>query len=217
MVRSAEKPRPSGVILSGGRGVRFFGPDGQGDKALLDLNGKPLALHVADALRQQVSHLALNANGDADRFAGLQLPVIGDTIEGGLGPLAGILSAMLWARTISDSASHVVTVPADTPFIPSDLVQRLANASSGKELVIAAASSRGQKHHAVALWPVALAGDLTAAIQSGVRAIAAYTDRHEIVAVDIPDAIVHGDSIDPFFNINKPADLTKARQLLYSP
>lgn len=207
----------TGAILSGGRGTRLFASIEGGDKALIDLAGQTLAAHVAQRLRPQVRALALNANGDPERFATLDLPVIADARPDQAGPLAGILSAMLWTVSAEPTASHVVTVPADTPFIPETLVATLWQAATDGGRTIAVASSRDRHHHAVALWPVALASSLAQALDDGVRAIAAFTDRHSAVPVAFADVVIHGDSIDPFFNINTPNDLAKARQLLASP
>ena len=55
-----------GVILAGGLSSRMGG----GDKSLLDLDGRPILAHVIARLSPQVDRLALNANGDPDRFAG---------------------------------------------------------------------------------------------------------------------------------------------------
>ncbi|MEM1163582.1 MAG: NTP transferase domain-containing protein, partial [Pseudomonadota bacterium] len=55
----------AGIILAGGLARRMGG----GDKAMLDLAGRPLLAHVIDRLTPQVDEVALNANGDAARFA----------------------------------------------------------------------------------------------------------------------------------------------------
>ena len=80
--------QPLGVILAGGLATRMGG----GDKALLSLGGRTLLSRVFDRLQPQVGASALNANGDAARFAGYGLPVIADSISGYAGPLAGVLA-----------------------------------------------------------------------------------------------------------------------------
>ena len=64
--------RPLGVILAGGQATRMGGRD----KGLLMLGGRPLLAHVIDRLSPQVAGMALNANGDPDRFSGFGLPVL---------------------------------------------------------------------------------------------------------------------------------------------
>ena len=80
--------QPLGVILAGGQATRMGG----GDKGLLQLGGQSVLGHVIERLTSQVDRVALNANGDAARFAGLKLPVLSDSIDGFAGPLAGVLA-----------------------------------------------------------------------------------------------------------------------------
>ena len=128
------------------------------EKSLMQLAGKQPVSWVADALRPQVCHLALNANGDPGRFQFLNLQVLADTVDGFVGPLAGVLAGMRWAASL-DGVSHVVSAAADTPFLPSDLVERLGEVSQAAD-DIAMADSVGRIHPVFGLWPVHLADDL---------------------------------------------------------
>ncbi|QEW18765.1 Molybdenum cofactor guanylyltransferase [Marinibacterium anthonyi] len=199
---------PLGVILAGGLARRMGG----GDKGQLDLGGRPILGHVIDRLAPQVDALALNANGDAGRFAGYGLPVIADTIDGFAGPLAGVLAGLDWAA--GQGADTIVTAAADTPFFPRDLVARLTASASGQThpLVLAATPDpqRGTiRHPTFGLWPVALRDDLRTALEGGLRKVVLWTEAHggrETVFADGPP--------DPFFNVNTPEDLEQARVLL---
>src|SRR5262245_51487656 len=106
--------KPPCLILAGGRATRMGG----GDKALLTLGARPLLSLLVDALRPQASALALNANGDPARFAAWSLPVIADPFPGE-GPLSGILAGLRWIQ------GPLVSAPADTPFLPPNLVEKL--------------------------------------------------------------------------------------------
>ncbi len=118
---------------------------GGGDKALLPLGGQGTLLsHVIDRLMPQVGQLALNANGDGARFAEFALPVLPDTISGFPGPLAGVLAGMEWAA--ENGAETIVTVAADTPFFPCDLVPRLLLAADGMTNPLALAASDDGRH-----------------------------------------------------------------------
>lgn len=55
---------------------------GGGDKTLLLLDGRPMLLHVIDRISPQIGPLAVNANGDPDRFAPFGRPVVPDEVEG---------------------------------------------------------------------------------------------------------------------------------------
>lgn len=208
--------KPLGVILAGGLATRMGG----GDKGLLQVGGQSLLSRVCDRLAPQVSGLALNANGDAARFADLGLPVVADSIEGFAGPLAGVLAGLDWAA--EQGADAIVTAAADTPFFPTDLVARLVAASDGQvhPLVLATTPrtgdelksggrSRVNRHPTFGLWPVALRDDLRAALHDGLRKVVLWTDQH-----DGREALFDATPFDPFFNVNTPEDLARAEELL---
>ena len=204
MVENAETAFASsipGVILAGGRSRRMGG----GDKCLLPLAGRAVLDHVIERIRPQVGALALNANGDAARFAAFGLPVVADDAADFAGPLAGILAALDWASATLPGASAVLTVPADTPFLPRDLVARLAQAGAP-----ALAVSAGRVHPVVGLWPLALRADLHAALrEEGVRKVEDWTRR-----LGAAVAAFETVPVDPFFNVNTPGDLARAVALM---
>lgn len=194
---------PFGVILAGGLATRMGG----GDKGLLPLGGRCILDHVIDRLEPQVDRLALNANGDAARFARFGLPVLCDSVEGFAGPLAGVLAGLDWAA--HEGADHVVTAAADTPFFPADLVPRLILAAETAGKPIALARTAEGRHPTFGLWPVALRDDLRAALEGGLRKVVLWTDRHGTADCAFPVA-----GFDPFFNVNTPEDLARAEQLV---
>ena len=207
---------PLGVVLAGGLATRMGG----GDKALLPLGGRSLLAHVLARLARQVGAMALNANGDATRFADYDLPVLADSIAGYPGPLAGVLAGLDWAAT--RGADAIVTVAADTPFFPTDLVAELVAQAQGQThpLVLAATPRRADietksmtsgviRHPTFGLWPVALRDDLRAALNDGLKKVVLWTDRHDGRLAVFPDQ-----PIDPFFNVNTPDDLQMAEAMV---
>ncbi len=115
--------KTAGVVLAGGRSTRMGV-----DKALAPLAGRPLVAHVAARFAPQVDALFLNANGDAARFASLGCAIVADAAaNAGGGPLAGIAAALRYAQ--SQGAAWLATAPCDAPFLPLDLVARLAAAA----------------------------------------------------------------------------------------
>ncbi len=202
--------RPHGVILAGGRGC--------GAKASLRLGGVALVDRVIARLAPQVAALAVNANGDPAGFARTGLPVLADSVPGYPGPLAGVLAALDWAA--GQGAAHVVTVAGDMPFLPCDLVARLAAAGAGHAPVLAAIPRGAADARSImgdlirqpvcGLWPVRLRDDLRAALAAGQRKVAPWADRHGArVAVFDPAG-----GVDPFFNVNTPDDLRAAGVLV---
>ncbi|MBC6437053.1 MAG: molybdenum cofactor guanylyltransferase MobA [Rhodobacteraceae bacterium] len=195
-----------GVILAGGLARRMGG----GDKGRSLLGGHSLLTRVIERLAPQVGVIALNANGDPDRFSDLGLPVLSDSVGSYLGPLAGVLAGLDWAA--GEGVGHIVTVAADTPFFPTDLAERLVAAAGLGGLCVAAAEAPDGKpirHPTFGLWPVALRDDLRTALEDGVRKVVHWTDSHGAATAVFPS-----DPFDPFFNVNTPEDLTLAEAML---
>ncbi len=196
--------RIAGVVLAGGLSRRMGG----GDKCLRSLAGKPILAHIVERARPQVEALALNANGDPARFAEFGLPVVADSVAGFAGPLAGVLAGLDWAAAELPGATHVASFAGDAPFLPRDLVARLAAAlKEGYDL--ACAASQGRAHPVFGLWPLRLREDLRRAVaEEEIRKVDVWTARHRLVAVDFS-----AEPIDPFFNTNRPEDLAEAERL----
>jgi molybdenum cofactor guanylyltransferase len=200
--------QPLGVILAGGLARRMGG----GDKGLLRLGGQTLLSRVIDRLEPQVAGLAINANGDAARFKSHGLPVVPDSIDGFVGPLAGVLAGLDWAT--EQGADSIVTAAADTPFFPCDLVPQLLLAGEDMELPLVLAATpdakRGQvRHPTFGLWPVALRDNLRAALSGGLRKVVLWSDKH-----GGREALFPVTGFDPFFNVNTPEDLATAETIL---
>lgn len=195
----------AGVILAGGRATRMGG----GDKGLLPLAGRTILAHVVSRLEPQVAALALNANGDPSRFGDFGLPVLPDSLPDRPGPLAGVLAGLDWAAGLG--ADAVVSAAADTPFLPRDLVAGLGAAAGTSGLALAASrdqDGRLWRHPTFGLWPVALRGDLRAALEGGLRKVVQWTDGHGAGTAEFPSL-----PIDPFFNVNTPDELIEAEKL----
>lgn len=195
----------AGVVLAGGLSRRMGG----GDKCLQNLAGRPLLAHIIERAQGQVAALALNANGDAARFAAFGLPVVADSVPGFAGPLAGVLAGLDWAAANVADCTHVASFAGDAPFLPRDLVARLDAALAQGRHDLACAASGGRAHPVFGLWPLALRDALRrAVVEEGIRKVDVWTARYDLVAVDFATA-----PIDPFFNANRPDDLAEAERL----
>jgi molybdenum cofactor guanylyltransferase len=194
-----------GVILAGGRAERMGG----GDKCLHEIGGKAILARVIERLRPQVDALVLNANGDPARFSALGLPVLSDSIPNFAGPLAGVLAGLEWAAAHHPQAHYIVTVPADGPFVPRDLVRHLADTLAAEDAELVTAASGAQTYPVAGLWPVKLRVALQEALsQEGVRKVDAWTRRFRRAVATFP-----AEPVDPFFNANTPEQLAEAERL----
>jgi molybdopterin-guanine dinucleotide biosynthesis protein A len=186
----------TGVVLAGGLGRRMSADGAGTDKGLVPFRGRPMAGHVIERLAPQVGALAINANRNLEAWRAFGLPVFGDAIEGFAGPLAGLHAAMAHATT-----PWLVTAPCDSPFLPADLVERLAGAAVAARARVAVARTGGQPHPVFALVDRALADDLAAFLATGRRRIDAWYAPLPVVEVEFDEAA--------FRNINTADDLAR--------
>ena len=200
------RQQPPALILAGGASRRM----GR-DKATAILSGQTMIARIVERLAPQVMSLAINAPQGS--FLDLGLPLVPDTIADRPGPLAGVLAGLRHAAT-TGSATHLLTVPADTPFLPRNLAATLCAAAADPQRIVLAASA-GQVHPVVALWPLSLADDLeTWLTDPDNRRLQAFIVRHPSLAVDFPLVETPAGPLDPFFNVNTPADLLSAERYL---
>jgi molybdopterin-guanine dinucleotide biosynthesis protein A len=186
------------VVLAGGEGSRIGG-------------GKPLVMlgentRVERALERARawSNRTVVSLRSADQAGQLGLPWIADA-PGIDGPLAGLASALEWAR--GQGANGLLTIPCDMPFLPDELPQRLV-AGIG-EMGAAIAASGGNLHPVCGLWRTAALVEVPTYCASGKRSLRGFARHIGFAEVEWPAT-----ARDPFFNINSPADLAAAEALL---
>ena len=198
-------PATFGLLLAGGLAYRMGG----GDKPLRMVAGRTILAHVIERLAPQCGGLLLNANGDPGRFADYGLPVVADDVPDFAGPLAGILAGLDWLATNRPGTEWLVSVAADTPFIPRDLVFQLHRAQAEAGVPLACAVSGGRIHPVIGLWPVSLRQDLRHALTvEDERKVSRWAARHGVAMAEWP-----AEPVDPFFNANQPDDLAEAERL----
>ena len=195
-----------GLLLAGGLARRMGG----GDKPMAQVGGAPILRRVIDATAPQCAGLLLNVNGDASRFDAFGLPVAADDVPGFAGPLAGVLAGLDWCAAHRPDVAWIVSVAADSPFLPRDLVARLHRARRDENARLACAASGGHTHPVIGLWPVVLRGDLRhALVVEDIRKIDRFTARYPIATVEWDAA-----PVDPFFNANTPDELAQANRIV---
>ena len=198
-------PPTLGVVLAGGLARRMGGVD----KPMQRMGGRSLLERVVERLSPQCDRLILNANGDPSRFAAFGLPVVADGLADFPGPLAGILAALEWTAANRPDIAWVVSVAADCPFLPGDLVSGLHRARAAENAELAVAASGGQTHPVIGLWNVGLRQALRQAlVVEDIRRISRWTARYRLASATWPI-----EPIDPFFNVNTPEDIARAETL----
>lgn len=105
----------SGYVLAGGKSSRM----GR-DKALLELAGKPLALHAVVKLRRVCMDVhILSSRPELDAFA----PLVPDLHED-CGPLGGLEAGLECTARIYPERRWNLFMPVDMPFLPSSFLDQ---------------------------------------------------------------------------------------------
>lgn len=187
----------TGLILAGGRGTRMGGVD----KGLRPFRGAPMVSHVIARLAPQVGALMINANQNRDTYEGFGLPVREDELGGFEGPLAGVQTGLNHCTT-----DYLVTAPCDSPFLPEDLVARLAEALSANNADVAVAVTGDgqtlQRHPVFCLMKRSLLPHLSDYLANGGRKIETWYRSLPYVEVRFADE-------SAFRNINTLEELNR--------
>lgn len=186
------------VILAGGEGRRIGG-----GKPAKVVAGQRLIDRALGSAREWSSRVAV-AVRDAAQVEPVDVPIVADA-PNLAGPLAGLLSAFRFGA--SAGCEFVITIPADMPFLPADLPERLRSAIGNRQCALA--SSGGHLHPVCGLWRTAALDEMDGYLKSGKRSVKGFAALLGFTAVEWAIG-----EIDPFLNINTPADLSRAEQLL---
>ena len=193
-----------GAILAGGKSKRM----GE-DKLFLNLNNKTLIEHTIDKVKRNLKELIIITNQHNEFFIKNNLITVKDCIEGQLGPLVGILTAMKWAKESHHKYSWIASFPCDTPFFPESIISKFIQESKKKESLILCASSHGRKHNIFGLWSLELYDKLyNDLVNNKVRKVQDWTKVNNIKNLEFEFR-----GYDPFFNINTSEDLEFAKKL----
>jgi molybdenum cofactor guanylyltransferase len=185
-----------GAVLAGGHGSRLGGA-----KPTADLAGRPLISYPLGALAAAGIETFVVAKSDTE-LPPLDAAVFTEPADP-THPLAGIVAALRHA------GRPLVVVGCDFPFAPSALLRALAEAP--EPLVVPAPG--GAPQPLMARWSPELLPRLEEALEREEplrRTVAALTPR----LLDDAELAQFGDPARAFFNVNTPADLRAAAELL---
>ncbi len=190
------------AILAGGQSKRFGG----GFKTFTKISGTTILNQIINILSSFSNDIIINAN-NLDEFNKLDHPIVKDKFEGFLGPLAGIHASILWAKKNNSDKEWIFTVPSDTPFLPSNLLDEfLSSYSSDTEILIARSN---QRHHPViGMWHVSLLKSLEKELEAKNSKIMLWVKKHRYKFVEFDQ-----NQENNFFNINTQQDLNNAKKI----
>lgn len=188
-----EKSQITGLILAGGKASRMGGSD----KGLVEFRGKPLVEYVFDTLKGQCAEVMISANRNEEIYRGYGCRVVRDAQTGFPGPLAGIAAGL--SEIESD---YLVVAPCDSPYLPNDYVERLAQGlESHPHSLVAAARAAGREQPVFMLIKREALPAVNNALASGQSAVYRWlNETMHAIWVDFEDS-------HAFENMNRPEDL----------
>ena len=189
----------SAVILAGGKACRMGGQD----KGLQILGKQSLIQHVINRLQPQVHDISINANRSQTEYAKFGFPVFSDELPDFQGPLSGMLTAL--EKTKSD---FILFTPCDTPFFPTNLLDKLQSAVENHRALIAYACDEEREHPVFCLMSVQLKEKLRHYLASGERRLLQFMKKNRGISVTFTKE--EGN----FENFNTMDDLKKNSNLI---
>lgn len=202
-----KKEKVIGAVIAGGKSLRM---DGQ-DKRTIKLGGVTLLENAMSRLAPQCEEVVISyadlplsqqKNTDKEVFIA---DVIADK-----GPLGGIYSVMAWAKQNRPAVDRIVTCPADSPFLPKDLIEQFINKpTKNNNDPICLASWQGSIEPLFGIWQISIVDKLEHYIKTSARlSVLSFAKFASFETLDISSQ--HS---APFFNINTPDDMALAQEI----
>lgn len=177
----------AGAVLCGGASRRMGT-----DKALVEVDGVPMAERVAGALEAAGCSPVVFVGGDGPLLARFGRPTLPDEWPGE-GPLGGVVTAM---RAIGDD---VVVAACDLPWLDAATVTKLIAVGATTSGVEVAVASTDRLHPALAWWSHTGLGAVLTCWERGTRALHKAIERVSSVHVAVEPRALR--------NVNTRADL----------
>ena len=136
-----------GVILAGGKSSRFGS-----NKSLSKLANNKLIEHVINKIDSYFPKILIVSNDSNLKIENKKIKIIKDCIEGYLGPLVGVLSAMKYANSYKNKYKWIITFPCDTPFFNSIIIKKMFEKINLAEEKIYFIKEKKQRHNIFGMW-----------------------------------------------------------------
>tara|TARA_B100002051_G_scaffold111432_1_gene106053 strand:- start:1942 stop:2553 length:612 start_codon:yes stop_codon:yes gene_type:complete len=193
-----------GTILAGGKSSRF----GE-DKSTTKLGDKTLLDHTVGKIKNEFTEILVISNNKELNFKNNKIHVVEDCIEGQLGPLVGILTAMKWVLKNKKKYKWIASFPCDTPFFDTKIINELKIKvkETSKKLIFL--NSNKKRHNIFGLWSLDLIEILEKDIKNNFRKVELWADKLGYENINI-----NSEKFDRFLNINTKNDLEEAKENL---
>jgi molybdenum cofactor guanylyltransferase len=173
------------------------------NKALIDVDGRPIISILIDHVCQLTNHVLISSNDDSSyRF--LNFPVVPDHFAG-CGPLAGLHAAMH-----SNDCDLYIVLACDLPNLQAHLLRRLISLAEGFDAAIPR-TNNGVAHPLCAVYRRTCLPVIEQALKRGSnKFIETFLDDSLAVRWIGPDEGIYESS--DLANINTPEDLQRLRR-----
>ena len=192
------------AILAGGKSRRFGV-----DKSTTKLGDKTLIEHTISKIEKKFSEILIISNNQEIKVDKKNVFVLKDCIQGQLGPLVGVLSAMKWIETNNKKYDWVATFPCDTPFFDISMIDEVKRISKKNNKKLYFLKSGEKRHNIFGLWPIQLKDILEKDINNNFRKVEEWADKIGLETINI-----NHEKFDSFLNINTKEDLEEAKKNL---
>jgi len=193
------------VVLAGGQSKRF----GE-DKNQAKLGNLTLLEHVLAKVTKKFEKILIISNQNLNLKTLNSITIIPDCIQGNLGPLVGVLTAMKWIKKNNKQYQWIATFPSDTPFFDTSIIEKYKSRINLNESLLYFARSNQKRHNIFGLWSVKLIDTLeNDLINNNFRKVEKWADKIGVETINVKI-----DKFDPFFNINTKTDLKEAEKIL---
>ena len=193
------------VVLAGGQSKRF----GE-DKNQVKLGSLTLLEHVLKKVTNEFDKILIISNQNLNIKASTSISIIPDCIQGNLGPLVAVFTAMKWIKKKNKQYQWIATFPCDTPFFDTSIIEQYKSKINLNESLLYFIKSNQKRHNIFGLWSVKLMDILeNDLVNNNFRKVEEWADKIGVKIIDIKS-----DKFDHFFNINTKTDLEEARKLL---
>jgi len=183
----------AGAILAGGLARRMNNQD----KGLVKYKGRPLVSYAIAALTAVTDQIIINANRNKEHYQAFGLPVVADQTDNFDGPLAGVLTAMIYT-----DADVLVVVPCDSPLIKAEHLQKLLAVRAENAADVAVAFDGVRLHPVVLAIKTSLKTSLENYLTSGQRKVGDWLEQQKTVTADFSN------EPEIFININTLTELS---------
>lgn len=202
-----ERAPRAGLVVAGGYSTRF----GEREKALAELDGRPLLAHAVSGLAPAVDGVVVNCRRDQVpafrptlRSAPVGVAVAPDPVPD-RGPAAGLATGLAAVAT-----DYVALAAADAPFVDPAFVDRLFELAAGRDGAVPRVDGHLQPAHAVyCTRPARRAA--REVLATGPASLRGVVDRLDAVVVP-EEEVLSLTRRRTFTDVNTVADLRAARR-----